>query len=127
LELAVVADLRRRVGGEVKVRGPLLDHRLQQLVQGRRHSGSTPFEEMPREAGGATLGDVTFFVGWESSTAISGGRVPRLTPQKSGLGPGAGGREPLAPRWYRPRGMAEDPHQEEVLGKAYDARLMRRL
>ena len=34
-QLAVHADLRGRVGGDVKVGGALLDHRLQQLVQVR--------------------------------------------------------------------------------------------
>ncbi len=37
LEHAIDAHLGRRVGRDVQIRPPLLDHRLQHLIQGRRH------------------------------------------------------------------------------------------
>ena len=103
--LAVEADLGGRVGGQVQVGGALLHHGLQQLVQGRRHSSSTPFEEMPRgRRQGRPFADVTFFVGRSVAQQMRRGCAPpclhdSLSPfpastndRRSELRPGRGAR-----------------------------------
>jgi hypothetical protein len=48
MELAVDSELRRGTGGDVKVRGALLDHRLQQLVHVRHGGLPVPSDPPPR-------------------------------------------------------------------------------